>query len=226
MITPLEIFGYVASGITALSLTMSNVWKLRWINLIGAAGLMVYSYMLQAWPLAAVNGFIVLVDLWYIWELYARKDMFTLLTTSKEHGTLLPVFLDTYRTDIAKFFPDFSWNELRRPRCLFILRNLTPVGLFIYEHEGQSSARIHLDYVIPTYRDLANARFLFNKNYVKFLDEGFKEFVVRKPTLAHERFLLKMGFTRSQADDEVFVKPLASSADFAQRRHGSRPDSD
>ena len=226
MITPLEILGYVASGITALSLTMSNVWKLRWINLIGAAGLMVYSYMLQAWPLTAVNGFIVFVDLWYIWELYARKDMFTLLTTSKEHGTLLPVFLDTYRSDIAKFFPDFLWHELRHPKCLFILRNLTPVGLFIYEREGPSSARIHLDYVIPTYRDLANARFLYNKNYTKFLEEGFKEFVVRKPTPAHERFLLKMGFTRSQANVEVFVKPLASSADFAKRRHGSRLDSD
>ena len=43
-------------------------------------------------------------------------------------------------------------------------------------------ARIHLDYVSPAYRDLANARFFYNQAWPEFLHEGFRELVVRDAT--------------------------------------------
>ncbi len=49
----LEVFGYLASLVTVSSLMMSNIWRLRWLNLVGALALMVYSWALGAWPLVA-----------------------------------------------------------------------------------------------------------------------------------------------------------------------------
>ena len=43
---------------------------------------------------------------------------------------LVKNFLAYYARGIWQFFPDFDLARLERPRCIFILRNLLPVGLF------------------------------------------------------------------------------------------------
>ena len=58
----LESVGYATSFLTAASLMMSNVRRLRGLNLAGSALLMLYGLALRTWPVAAVNAFIVLVD--------------------------------------------------------------------------------------------------------------------------------------------------------------------
>ena len=52
----LEIFGYMASILIALSLMMSNIKRLRWINLFGAAALSFYGYFIDAFPVFILNG--------------------------------------------------------------------------------------------------------------------------------------------------------------------------
>ncbi len=212
-----EIIGYAASVLVAISLTMSNIWRLRWINLIGAAALTVYGVLLRAWPVAAVNLFIVFIDAYYLWEIKSKKDFFSLLNVTADDRVFLAKFLELYGADIAKFFPDFELAKLAAPRCVFILRNLTPVGLFIYEDEGGGTARIRLDYVTEAYRDLSNSRFLFHTSHKNFLDSGVREFIIRNPAPAHLDYIRSLGFTPSVAAPEVFVKPLAAGKDFSAR---------
>lgn len=65
-----EWVGYLASVVVAISLMMSNIKKLRWWNLIGAALFVVYGVAIDAYPVALVNFFIVLIDIYYLVKLY------------------------------------------------------------------------------------------------------------------------------------------------------------
>jgi len=211
----LELLGYAASVLTAVSLMMGNIWKLRWFNLAGSGLLAFYAVLVHAWPVAAVNVFIVGVDAYYIWELRSRRDLFGLMEVSAQDTTFLKGFLTMYGDDIQKFFPGFALEKSADPQCVFIMRNLTPVGLFIYEDEGRGTARILLDYATPPYRDLANARFLYNKGCAAFLKAGFREFVLRSPSPRHAEYMRRVGFAQSAVDDSAWVKTLASGRDLA-----------
>ncbi|MCL1091212.1 hypothetical protein L2744_16700 [Shewanella profunda] len=65
-----EWVGYLASVVVAISLMMSNIKKLRWWNLIGAALFVSYGVAIDAYPVALVNFFIVLIDIYYLVKLY------------------------------------------------------------------------------------------------------------------------------------------------------------
>ncbi|ACA88140.1 YgjV family protein [Shewanella woodyi] len=69
-----EWVGYLASVVVAISLMMSNIKKLRWWNLIGAALFVAYGLAIGAIPVALVNFFIVLIDAYYLVKLYKEEQ--------------------------------------------------------------------------------------------------------------------------------------------------------
>ena len=164
--------------------------------------------------IVAVNALIALVDLYHLGRLTLRRETFTLVRVPAGDAAFLKPFLSMYKHDIARFFPDFELASIPNPRCVFILRDLAPVGLFIYADEGSGAARIHLDYVVPAYRDLKAARFFYNRSWRLFLDEGFHELIVRNPVPAHERFCRKVGFGPSLTNPRALVRTLAAGADL------------
>ncbi|ASJ97743.1 YgjV family protein [Shewanella marisflavi] len=81
MATIWEWVGYLASVVVAISLMMSNIKKLRWWNLIGAALFVAYGLAIDALPVALVNFFIVLIDAYYLVKLYRASTV----TLDKDH---------------------------------------------------------------------------------------------------------------------------------------------
>ncbi|MBY6188148.1 YgjV family protein [Marinobacter hydrocarbonoclasticus] len=73
MATVWEWIGYAASIVVAYSLMMSNIKKLRWWNLVGAALFVVYGLAITAYPVALVNGFIVFIDAYYLYKIYRHE---------------------------------------------------------------------------------------------------------------------------------------------------------
>ena len=65
-LTAIQVVGYVASLIIAISMTMNSIVKFRWINLIGAITFSTYGFVLGAYPVGILNAFIVSVDLYWI----------------------------------------------------------------------------------------------------------------------------------------------------------------
>ena len=61
-----EIIGYAASILVAISLTMSQILKLRIYNLIGALAFCIYGFLIPAYPIFFVNGFIVCINIYYL----------------------------------------------------------------------------------------------------------------------------------------------------------------
>ena len=102
-------------------------------------------------------------------------------------------------------------------KSLFILRNLSPVGLFIFEDEGNGTAGILLDYVIPSHRDLSNARFFFNESRSLFIDAGYRDFAVRNPAPGHIKYMKKMGFLPID-DGKTWVKTLITGKDIKGKK--------
>jgi hypothetical protein len=66
----MEWIGYGASAMIVLSLLMTNVVKLRKINSIGAILFIIYGYLVQAYPVAISNLFILGIN---VYQLYKFK---------------------------------------------------------------------------------------------------------------------------------------------------------
>jgi hypothetical protein len=60
----------LASVLVALSLTMRSLLKLRVINLAEAMLFTVYGLIIGALPVAALNFFIVLVNIYYLHQMF------------------------------------------------------------------------------------------------------------------------------------------------------------
>ena len=58
----IEWFGYAASIVVAISLTMSSIVKLRWFNLTGAMMFSSYGFIIGALPVGFLNLFIVVIN--------------------------------------------------------------------------------------------------------------------------------------------------------------------
>jgi hypothetical protein len=203
---PTEWIGYAGSLLIAASLLMNNIWKLRWINLAGALLFIVYGLCLRSYPVLLLNAFIAGADAYYLYRISTRRDYFSLVRIAPDRSAIRDEFLKYYRADIARHFPEFDWSRLDQPQSIFVLRNLLPVGLFVYEPQSDGVVNIALDYVIPDYRDLKNARFFYAANHAALREEGFRMFAARSGVKAHQRYLRKIGFTADEADAACFRK--------------------
>ena len=69
----LECMGYLASVLCVVSLLMSEVKKLRWINLIASSMFVFYSLRTNAYPVALTNVMIVIADIYYLVKIYKSE---------------------------------------------------------------------------------------------------------------------------------------------------------
>ncbi len=192
----LEWTGYIASGIIALSMTMNSIVKFRWINLAGAATFAVYGFLIDAYPVILLNGFIVIVDAYYLVKIYTRSLVFDTLDMKGDNNYLMK-FLEFHNSDIQKYFPDF-FNESRSDSvCFIILRNMAVAGLFIAHKENKTELRVKLDYAVPEYRDYRNGRFVLNHLRESFKKDGFRKVLAGSRTPDHNRYLKKLGFNET-----------------------------
>lgn len=113
-----ELIGYLASILIALSLA---ILKLRVINLIGAAFFTVYGLLISAYPVAFLNGLIVAINLYHLYEMRRAENFFTLLD-SRHDAAYLRMFLDFYAEDIKSFFPSFGFSPSEGDLVWFVLR--------------------------------------------------------------------------------------------------------
>ena len=68
-----EYLGYLASVFLVLSLMMTNVTNLRWLNLTGCICFTIYGVMIQAWPVAFTNALLALVNTYHLIKLFKES---------------------------------------------------------------------------------------------------------------------------------------------------------
>ena len=189
----MQIIGYSGSFLVALSLTMNNLFRLRKINLFGAFTFACYGFLIKAYPVLLLNGFITLTDVFYLWRMYRKKEYFDLLKIQDAQSPYLRRFLKFYEKNILLFFPEFTLPSSDDLLIVFVMRNLKPAGLFIGRVQG-GECHVLMDYVTPEYRDLKGGLFMLEQRKPFFQEQGVTKVVSRPFCTQHEHYLLKIGF--------------------------------
>ncbi|RDU24529.1 YgjV family protein [Anaerosacchariphilus polymeriproducens] len=64
----IDIFGYFASILVAISFLMKSMKTLRFVNIIGSICFVIYSIIIHAYPVAFINLFVISINIHYLWQ--------------------------------------------------------------------------------------------------------------------------------------------------------------
>lgn len=195
----IELFGYLGSALVVVSMLMSSVVKLRVINVIGSVISGTYALIIGSFPLALMNGALIVINLWNLRKLLLTTQQYALIPCSREDG-FLKFFLEHYREDIRLYFPEFR-EDLAEDRVYLVSCNGDSAGIFLGHDRGDGSVEVTLEYTTPAYRDCSIGKFL----YSALPKEGVKLLKVGKSSAGHAGYLRKMGY---QEDQGRFTKAL------------------
>jgi hypothetical protein len=198
-----EIFGYVASVIVAISLMMNSLIKLRWYNLVGSMTFSIYGFLIGAYPVAILNGFIACANIFYLIKIYNGKDDFKLLDVD-HNSEYNHQFFAFYKKDISKFFPEFSYNK--DLEGVYILRNMVPAGVILGKKVEDNAFEIKIDYAVPLFRDHKLGLFIYQDSLSHFKDKGFTKLIVKSSNLHFEKYITKMGFKKNSDCFELVIQ--------------------
>jgi len=197
----LEYIGYLASVIVLISLLMSSVKKLRWINLFGSLTFVIYGFLIKAYPIAILNIGTVGINIYYLIKMTNTKTYFKILEIDK-NSKYLEHFLLLNKDDLKNYFDmkeiDVDNAELK----FYILRDIVPAGVFVGAKLDNHTLEIVLDYVSPAYRDFSIGKYLYSQEKQFFLDKGYDTLITYTSNPVHMSYLKKMGFTRFQEQDQ------------------------
>jgi hypothetical protein len=208
----LELVGYVASALIAVSLMMSSILRLRIINLAGAAVFAVYGLLIGAYPVTVLNSITVLVNAYHLLRMFHAKEYFQILKLRPD-SDYLRYFLNFYRREITRVLPDFQYRPVPNQVTLFVLRDCIPAAVFIAELKPDGVLRVVLDFAIPRYRDLKIGRFLFVEQAGFFRERGVREIVVSPRTKEFGAYLVKVGFKPAGRQEGSFHIHYADRAE-------------
>lgn len=197
-----EWIGYAASLIVLISLVMSSVKRLRWINLGGSLVFAVYGILIKSYPVAVMNLGIVVVNSYYLYQIYHQKDALKIIPI-KNDLEYVETFVNRYINDMNKFMNmDMDILHHKDYVKFFVTRNTIPAGLFVGKVNG-NTFEIFIDYTTPTYRDFKIGVFIYEDNMDMFKDLGVHTLISAKGTLKHENYLKRMGFVLNEKNNEM-----------------------
>ena len=200
-------FGYLASFVVLISLAMSSIIRLRWINLAGCLLFAVYGYLIDAWPVVAMNLGIAAINSWYLYRLYHRKEAFTVVRANPA-SAYFKHFLGVNRSEIEKCI---SLDALEPADVAFyLLRDNNTAGIIVGRDAGDGVLEILLDYVTPKYRDFKLGCFFFEGPQQTLQRAGYTTVVAsaRKGDRRHRIYLKRMGFRRDPSRPERYIRTL------------------
>lgn len=205
----LEWLGYLASLIVLISLLMSSIIKLRWINLVGSGLFSLYGFLIGALPVGFMNLGIAGINIYYLIKMYGSKEFFKILPI-EGNSQYFNYFLDFYKKGIENYANTSHFNINDSDVSFYILRNMVPAGIFIGSRYKEDTLNVELDFVIPEYRDFKIGTYVFENNKDYFLGKGYSKFISFSSKDDHIKYLKKMGFEESiENGNNCFVKSIA-----------------
>lgn len=180
--------------------------------MIGAGIFAIYGLLIQSYPVAVMNFAIVIINIYYLREIYTKKEYFKLIEL-RAGSEYFKYFIDFHKEDIKDFFSylnDDYINDIFKKMDIgfYITRNVIPAGVFIAKKIDEDTLEVVLDYVIKDYRDFRVGEFIFKDNKDLFLNKGFNKIISFSKNEDHKNYLLKMGFKPGEDNKNLFIKNL------------------
>lgn len=202
-----EGIGYAASLIILISMLMTNVYRLRQLNLVGALIFAVYGYLVAAWPVVFMNLMIAAIDVWYLLQMMRYSAYFDLAPATSVGAEYLKRFFLFHERELMKYSPGLTFEDLLAAQTCILFRNMLPVGLFAYRQAGPD-ADIVIDFMIAEYRDYKAGRYLYRTKRMFFKEQGIKRFHALARHPLQPKYFLRNGFVREEGIAGGYVNNL------------------
>jgi ribosomal protein S18 acetylase RimI-like enzyme len=200
-----EWLGYLASIVVLISLTMSSILKLRWINLLGCLLFAYFGYRVSSPPVLFANLGIAAINIYFLYKIYSTKEEFKIINASTD-SEYYRHFLDVNSKDISK---QIGINELKKEHtALYMLRDNNIAGVLVGEEDDEGALDIKLDYVIPRYRDYKLGQYYFHDHPEFFKERGITTLKTTATDETHRKYLEKVGFEQQRDDSNVYTKSI------------------
>ena len=201
----IEWFGYAASMVVLISLTMSSMIKLRIINFIGCLLFAIFAYFIDSLPTMLMNLSIACINVYYLYQMYKHKEKFKIISASVD-SEYFAHFISVNQAEIEK--QTSTKNLKEATQSFYMLRNNNIAGVLVGRMKSDGLFSIVLDYVTPQYRDFKLGSYYFKK-YPAFLKEkGINTLQAFAKSKDHHIYLQKMGFLQSTRDSNIYLKQL------------------
>ncbi|GIU17410.1 YgjV family protein [Shewanella colwelliana] len=69
----IELIGYSASIMVAISLMMKDIVWLRCLNFTGCTLFVIYGVYISAWPVAGMNAFVACINIYHLVKIFRAK---------------------------------------------------------------------------------------------------------------------------------------------------------
>lgn len=198
-------FGYLASVLLAIGLLVNNDLKFRLLNTAGNIAFIIYAVVLAAMPIILTNSILLLINLYFLYKIYNRKERFELLEFSSG-GILVDRFLSFYEKDIVAYFPDFKREQLEGNLNFVVLRDLVIANIFSAKLAKDGTAEIILNYTVTKYRDYKVGRFIFDTENQYLLSKSVETIYYSSiANKQHWKFLTVMGFSLQELNNHQYM---------------------
>lgn len=180
----------------------------------GCGAFIIYGVLIDAFPVILANAILMGINIIQTIKLYTVNEAFEMVLVN-ESDEIVGKFLNFYKLDINKYFPDFSFqNQPNQKQISFVvLRDLSIANIFVASISANGEAVVKINYTVPKYRDYKVGTFIFEKENEFLLQHGIKSIVYHTVfNKSHLRFILKMGFGSKQTGNQTFyVKNLVNA---------------
>lgn len=200
-----EWFGYLASFVVLISLTMTSIIKLRWINLLGCILFATFAYLIDSVPTVFMNLGIACINIYFLYQIYSTKEEFKIVNASTD-SDYYRHFLNVNSKEISKQIPMEELEE--EHTALYMLRDNNIAGVLVGEEDGKGALDIKLDYVIPRYRDYKLGKYYFHDHPEFFRERGISILKTTADDDAHRLYLQKVGFEKQSDDSNIYTKSI------------------
>ena len=200
-----EWFGYLASLVVLVSLTMTSIIKLRVINFVGCLLFAAFAYFIDSLPTMLMNLGIAGINVYFLWQIYSTKEQFKLIVASA-NSEYFEHFISTNQSEIER---QTSVDELKEANTVFyMLRNNSIAGVLVGNNSEQGVLSVLLDYVTPKYRDFKLANYYYESHPDVLKHRGVNTLMAKATTQEHREYLLRVGFQLVDGTEGVYQKQL------------------
>ena len=195
-----EIIGYTGSALVVISMLMTSIVRLRVINLTGSLIFTVYALLIRSYPTAAMNVFLVGINVWHLIRLRNTSKHYELIRTDPD-DSVFAYLLKTSMEDIRLWFPAFSVPSRKPEIALLVCHDRNPAGLFLASDAGDGTIEVLLDYALPVYRDTSVGRNI----YGYLAEKGYQTAVFRMNAPKHVGYMENIGYRKNDQGEYVLA---------------------
>lgn len=191
-----EIVGYAGTLLVILSMMMTSVVKLRIINICGSILSIIYAIISNTWPIVLMNAALIIINVIQLIKSFNHRLNFNYKKVLIDDLSLKH-FIEIYKNDIVKFFPNISLNN---EEAFLVFIDTELVGILV-GNKDHNNFNVLIDYAIPKYRDMSIGKYIY-----PILKQYDIDYIIQSSGIKkHNKYLLSMGFSLR---DNKYIKCL------------------